>query len=381
MAKPRVKLVLFFANYGPYHFARLDACLKLAEEFKWELVPLEITRSGIEYEWKRQFDKLSFPILSVLGDKEPSQIKLSSLLQSLFTTLKKIQPDVIAIAGYSSPAMLATLAWCYCRQMPTILMSDSKENDKQRHWFSESLKAFLVRLFGSALVAGRPHLNYLAKLGMASESIFLGYDVVGNEIFSPRNLVNQTRPIKKQYFLAINRFINRKNLLFLLDAYADYRLKSNSPWDLVLCGNGQLFPEINQKINQLNLQNYVYLPGFLQQEQLLPYFAYASCFVHASLQEQWGLVVNEAMAASLPILVSNRCGCFEDLVIEGVNGFGFDPENHQQLTDLMLKMSSSAVDLYAMGQTSLFHIQKFSPDYFAQGLKQAVDHAILQNKY
>jgi glycosyltransferase involved in cell wall biosynthesis len=46
------------------------------------------------------------------------------------------------------------------------------------------------------------------------------------------------------------------------------------------------------------------------------------------------------MAAGLPVLVSNHCGCFEDLVIEGVNGFGFDPENPQQLTELMLKMSS-----------------------------------------
>ncbi|MEL6166319.1 MAG: glycosyltransferase family 4 protein, partial [Cyanobacteria bacterium J06628_3] len=121
------------------------------------------------------------------------------------------------------------------------------------------------------------------------------------------------------------------------------------------------------------------LPGFLQQDDLLPYFAHAKCFIHASIQEQWGLVVNEAMAAGLPVLVSKRCGCYEDLIIENVNGFGFDPENSQQLSQLMLKISSGEVKLEKMSQASLEHIQKFSPDYFAEGLIQAVEYAFLNS--
>jgi glycosyltransferase involved in cell wall biosynthesis len=134
--------------------------------------------------------------------------------------------------------------------------------------------------------------------------------------------------------------------------------------------------EIEQQITKLGLKNVVHLPGFLQQNELLPYFAHAGCLIHASIQEQWGLVVNEAMAAGLPVLVSNQCGCFEDLIIEGTTGFGFDPENSQQLTDLMIKASSSAIDLGKMSQAALEHIHKFSPDYFAQGLMEAIDYAI-----
>lgn len=108
----------------------------------------------------------------------------------------------------------------------------------------------------------------------------------------------------------------------------------------------------------------------------MPYFAHAKCFVHASIQEQWGLVVNEAMAAGLPILVSNRCGCYEDLIIEGVNGFGFDPENQEELTNLMIKMSSGDVYLETIGKAHLQHIEKYSSDYFAQGLNGAIKFAI-----
>lgn len=371
------KVAIFFANYGPYHLSRIQGFSNLARKLDWQTIPLELTRSGIAYEWKTQVDNNSVPILSVLGDKEPEQVSFLQLIQRLEATLQKTQPDVVAIAGYFRAAMLGALLWCRYHKVPAILLSESKEDDAYRSWLSEKLKSLIIRNYKAALVGGQAHRRYLLKLGMSSDSISFGYNVVGNGVFSPEKNSHLPRPIKKPYFLSINRFILKKNLLFLLEAYAIYRLTSTSPpWDLVLCGSGQLLPEINENINRLDLADFVHLPGFLQQEQLLPYFAHASCFVHASLQEQWGLVVNEAMAAGLPVLVSNRCGCFEDLVIEGVNGFGFDPENLKQFTELMLKMSSGKIDLKKMSQASVEHIQKFSPDYFAQGLAQAIKYAL-----
>jgi glycosyltransferase involved in cell wall biosynthesis len=241
----------------------------------------------------------------------------------------------------------------------------------------EKIKKLIITSYQAALVGGNPHKRYLIKLGMPTDAIFLGYDVVGNDVFYPDQIKSLPSPLNKPFFLAINRFVHKKNLPFLLSAYADYRkLAGNQSWDLVLCGDGELRVQLEQQITNQAIQDYVHLPGFLQQQELLPYFAHASCFIHASIQEQWGLVVNEAMAAGLPVLVSNRCGCYEDLIIEGVNGFGFDPENPQQLTELMLKISSEKIDLQTMGNAALEHIQKFSPDYFAQGLIQAVNYAL-----
>lgn len=217
----------------------------------------------------------------------------------------------------------------------------------------------------------------MTKLGMASKAIFLGYDVIDNETFHPDKIRLLPKLLNRPYFLSINRFVSKKNLAFLVLSYATYRQAAGIyAWDLVLCGDGLLRLQIEQQITELGLRDVVHLPGFLQQGELLPYFAHASCFIHASIQEQWGLVVNEAMAAGLPVLVSNHCGCFEDLVIEGVNGFGFDPKNSQQLTDLMLKVSSGNIDMEKIGQAALEHIQKFSPDYFAQGLIQAVEYTL-----
>lgn len=101
-----------------------------------------------------------------------------------------------------------------------------------------------------------------------------------------------------------------------------------------------------------------------------------SCFVHASTSEQWGLVVNEAMAAGLPVLVSNRCGCAADLVREGVNGFTFDPYDVEEMTRLMFRVAHGDVDRAALGQASREIIAEWGPERFAVGLEQAVEAAL-----
>ncbi|HEY9833807.1 MAG TPA: glycosyltransferase family 4 protein, partial [Stenomitos sp.] len=338
---------------------------------------IELARTETQYPWKVQFNNLPFSIIAAIKEQELEQTPPIKLVQQLHSVLNQVEPDILAIAGYSYPSMLYALLWCICHRKPAILLSESKEDDAPRSEWKEIFKRWLVKRYKAALVGGQPHKRYLTKLGMAPDAIFYGYDVVGNDAFHPNKISIHSKLLDRPYFLTSNRFIPRKNLLLLLSSYAAYRqLAGSNSWDLVLCGDGEMRPQIEQYISELNLQAFVHLPGFLQQEELLPYFAHARCFIHASIQEQWGLVVNEAMAAGLPVLVSNRCGCFEDLVIEGVNGFGFDPENSQQLTDLMLKISSEEIDLAKMGNAALEHIRKFSPDYFAQGLMQAVEYAL-----
>lgn len=371
-------IAILFSNYGPYHLSRLAALEKNAHQLNWDVVGIELSRSETMYPWKAKIENFSNKLVSVVSEQPLEEVQPTVLIHKLFSVLSQINPDAIAIAGYGNPAMLSTLLWSICHGKTTILMSDSKEDDAPRNWWSENFKRCLLKGYKTALVAGKPQKRYLIKLGMNPQSIFTGYDVVGNDDFHPNKINSLPAPHQKPYFFAINRFVSKKNLSTLISSYGNYRQAAGvNAWDLVLCGDGELRSQIEQQIAELNLQGFVHLPGFLQQDELLPYFAHASCFIHASIQEQWGLVVNEAMAASLPVLVSNRCGCFEDLVIEGVNGFGFDPENSQQLTELMLKMSLGEIDLKKMSQASLEHIQKFSPDYFAQSLIQAVEYALV----
>jgi glycosyltransferase involved in cell wall biosynthesis len=371
------KIAILFANYGPYHIARVKAAYHTAQNKGWNICGIELARSEKEYPWKTKLEEIPFPIYSVINDIPLETVKFINLFTKLISLLNQTNPDAIAIAGYARPTMLVALLWCLFHRKLAILLSETTEDDESRSWWKEKIKQFIISKYQAALVGGNPHKRYLIKLGMPADAIFLGYDVVGNDVFHPDQIKSLSSPLDKPFFLAINRFVHKKNLPFLLAAYADYRkLTGDQSWDLVLCGDGELRLQLEQQVINQGTKDYIHFPGFLQQQELLPYFAHASCFIHASIQEQWGLVVNEAMAAGLPVLVSNRCGCYEDLIIEGVNGFGFDPENSQQLTELMCKISSGEVNLAEMGKAALAHIQKFAPEDFAQSLVQAVEFSL-----
>ena len=149
----------------------------------------------------------------------------------------------------------------------------------------------------------------------------------------------------------------------------------NAPWDLVLLGDGPLRETLNTQLSTLNLHAHIHLHGFKQYEELPVYYAFARAFVHASTTEQWGLVVNEAVASGLPVIVSNRCGCAPELVAG--NGFTFDPMKEDELAGRLLEMASlSDKDLEDFGEASRRIAAGFGPDRFGEGLEHAATMAI-----
>ncbi|HWY30218.1 MAG TPA: glycosyltransferase, partial [Candidatus Acidoferrum sp.] len=191
--------------------------------------------------------------------------------------------------------------------------------------------------------------------------------------------------LPQNYFLASARFVEKKNLARLIHAYAAYRARSSitgngrSPtetWELVLLGDGPLRPELCRQIAALGLKEHVFMRGFKQYAELPVFYGLARAFIHASTTEQWGLVVNEAMASGLPVLVSNRCGCAMDLVREASTGFTFDPLNTEQMADLMSRCSKTPDDLVDMGKAAQILISSWGLDRFAGGLMQAVEKSV-----
>src|SRR5919199_813249 len=261
------RIAIFFTSYGPYHIARLGGFYNRYSSLFGNIVGIELARQEVEYAWQAEIEGLPFQIVSVIKGRQLEQVTFSRLLQQLYTVLSQLNPDVLVIAGYARPAMLATLLWSLWSQKIAILLSDTKHDDAPRSWSREVIKRWLVKQYKAALVAGQPHKRYLIELDMPSEAIFLGYDVVGNESYHPNKIRNLPAPLPKPYFLAINRFVPKKNLLFLISSYAAYRQAVGSDaWDLILCGDGQLRPQIEQHITELGLQDTVHLPGFFQQD-------------------------------------------------------------------------------------------------------------------
>ncbi|RYX82799.1 glycosyltransferase [bacterium] len=368
-----MKSAILFPNYGPYHFTRLRAATNHGG-FS-ECVGLEIAAQEDLYPWRTERENLDVK-LETLYDGSLESAAPKQLCHLLEASLDKHQPDVVAISGYSRPEMRAALDWCKRQKKIAVLMSESKHDDAPRQWLKEALKSRLVRRFDAGLVGGRPHKEYLCTLGIPANRIFAGYDIVDNEGFW--NRAQQARhtsqsPVERPYFLTVNRFIERKNLKRVIEAYALYRANiapSQQPWDLVLCGSGEEEANLREAARATGLEG-IHFPGFLQQDDINRYMAFAGVFIHSSLVEQWGLVVNEAMACGLPILVSRTCGSASELLHEGENGFGFDPNQTEQLAAKMGEMAHPDAKREQWGQSSRAIIAQWGPERFGQGLYEA----------
>jgi len=394
------------------------------------------------------------------------------LRRKMWRALDEIKPQVVVLPGWSFADALSALLWCAKTNTPSVVMTESTDWDEQRISFKEWVKSRLVRLNSAGLAGGTPHRDYLRQLGLPGERVFFGYDVVDNEHFArrakearrwrmegggmdngqwttdngqrttdygpqttdhgpagsnsslPSSICNLPSSISdlppSKFFLASARFVEKKNLPRLIQAYARYRTLCGTqrsqtadhgqqttdnrlrttdhglrtadreasqvggpvvsgpvvPWNMVLLGDGPLRASIFQLRSSLGLENCLHLPGFKQYEELPVYFGLAGAFVHASTTEQWGLVVNEAMASGLPVLVSHRCGCAEDLVSPGVNGFQFDPANVDEMARLMFKVSQDDFPLSEFGAASSRIISQWGPERFATGLRDAVATAL-----
>jgi len=393
------KIAILFDNIGPYHAARINAASEVCD-----LLAIELGSNSSEYAWERAEAKNARRItINEAGSSD--ELSLQDLKKRLASILSNFSPEVVFVPGWNSRGALLSLDWSAKHGVPSVVMSESTEMDMPRSIFKEWIKSNVIAGFSAGLVGGSPHQSYLERLGMNRSRIFQGYDVVDNEYFT--NKANEIRRFELEFrrslgfsgnfFLASARFLRKKNLFGLIKAYASYRqmfaeyvnrqkneFKSKDSlgelltthWDLVILGDGPLRRELEDMRADLKLVDSIHFPGFQQYHILPAYYALAKVFIHPSTVEPWGLVVNEAMAAGLPVIVSNRCGCASDLVKEGINGWTFNPDIRDELAYLMLKICVDRSLRSSMGQMSSSIIEMWGLKKFASGFSRAAEAAM-----
>jgi glycosyltransferase involved in cell wall biosynthesis len=256
-------------------------------------------------------------------------------------------------------------------------MSDSNSDDYRRNVLGEAAKRVFVKtLFDGGFAGGKRAASYLQHLGMPSNRIVQGYDVVDNEYFSSRvarswcetDISGDASP----YFLFVGRLAPEKNVSTLLDAFGIY-LDSGGKWNLVIAGDGPLNNALREQADAHIRSGAVAFAGHKNIHELASLYASASCFVLPSLREPWGLVVNEAMASALPVIVSSRCGCADDLVEDGSNGFVIDSSTASSIAAALTRMSTLDSETRAMmGKRSQSIIADYSPERWAREVQRIV---------
>lgn len=270
----------------------------------------------------------------------------------LLRHIAKARYDVIWVHCYAHPnAWLARLIASACGSR--FLIREEQTLIDSRPLYKRIAKQIVLRsLFkGSfALCIGEANRRYFAHYGLRQERIFSSHYCVDNEYFSSRasQLLPERDGLRKRFgidtadpvILFCGKFIEKKQPMLLMEAFD--KVRRQTPCWLLMVGTGPLLEATRRFVTECRTPG-VIMPGFMNQTELPEAYAASDIFVLPSaFQETWGLVVNEAMNFSLPVIVSDRVGCGENLVHHGLNGFIFPHDNPDALAKCLTSLLSNA---------------------------------------
>ncbi|GAB3808045.1 hypothetical protein GCM10028819_46170 [Spirosoma humi] len=318
----------------------------------------------------------------LLFDRFVEEVTLRERFKALLTRARADKPDVIILTGYYDLAQVFLLGWARRKGIRVIMQNESTAADHERGGWKEHIKRWIFSQCDGFFCFGTQSANYLIQLGVSPEKILLRKNAVDNntlQIAYERALVNRTQEqarlgLRPKNVVFVGRFIAFKNLPTLLRAFSEalHQSPHSAEWGLILLGEGPDHDALTHQIDTLPVADQVKLMPSRPWYQVPDLLALSDVLVLPSLSEPWGLVVNEAMACGLPVIVSDRCGCASDLVREGENGFVFDPQNQSQLTALLLRFMNNELNLAAMQAASKKIIAPYSPEAVANDMLDGI---------
>ena len=352
-AKPAL-IGLLFAQFSAYH---IDRCQAVARRFagRAEVLAVEVATSSTTYAWEASGAVAGARKVTLFPGESYDQIGWLRRFWRQFKALRRCDTVLIGI-GYNERDVIA-LSWLLALLgTRVILLSESKFDDKLRWVLTECAKALVLAPYRAAIVGGHRHIAYFRFLGFRRRPVLPGYDTVdlarvramGGGLPAPDGAA-----FGERNFIFVGRFVDKKNLLELIEGYALYaKVGGQQVRRLVLIGAGEEEPAMRALAAQLGVADLIDFPGFLGADAVAKQLSCSLALVLASSEEQWGLVVNEALAFGLPAIISASVGSGDLLVRNLLNGYVIEHGSPQGLAQAMASLADDETLWRAMVESS-----------------------------
>ena len=312
---------------------------------------------------------------------------LGSVNPSVVRRLAGFRPDALVVYGHSYYSQYHAMHWAARKQVPYFLRCDSNPDSLvvrrdggpvRMQRLKERVTRYLTRRAAGVLTIGTANDRYWEHFGIHPERRFLAPFAVDNQRFG--SVADRERPHRQEIrrsqglpagrlLLFAGRLVPKKNLCALLRALQSCRQAQPS---LLILGSGPQEFHLRREVQRLGL-THVYFRRFASQKEVATLYATVDGLILPSISEGWGLVVNEAMASGLPVLVSKRCGCALDLVRNGKNGFVLDPTSEASIGDALRRFAELTHDqLRAFSDESRRLVADWSYDRTVEGFRRAL---------
>lgn len=297
-----------------------------------------------------------------------------------YLSLRRMRPDVVISAELGARSLLALLY----RRSPggvesrLILWATLSERTEQgRGILRECLRRLLLRAADGVIVNGDSGARYAARLGTRPNRLFRVPQTGEVQEFMRAPL--ERGPANGLRLLYVGLLEERKGVpsfVTVLSRWAERHPERDIQFRIA--GSGPLDAWLSSLSTPRNLS--VRLLGEVPYKDLPRVYEECGIFVFPTLADEWGLVINEAMASGLPVLGSVYSQAVEELVEDGVNGWVFRPDRSQELYQALERVfSTPTASLDQMRVNARKRVEKLTPDWVADQICQVIEDVCRSN--
>lgn len=284
--------------------------------------------------------------------------------------------DAILVYGWNFKSHLKAIRF-FKDKIPVYFRGDSTTLSSGNNFLRDVVRKLLLKWvykkINFAFYVGQANKKYFLEYGMKNESLFFVPHAIDNNRFSSAssNIIRSkfSIPEKSVLFIFVGKFDSIKNVSLLIEAFSQL---NHTDTFLLLVGNGPIEKNLKKQASMLDSKTNekIFFLDFVNQNEIPVIYDSCDVFVLPSISETWGLSVNESMAAGKAVIVSDKCGCYYDLVKEGINGYVFKSNNLESLVSAMNKFSNRET-AHKMGLQSKEIISDWSFEKVADELHKA----------
>jgi glycosyltransferase involved in cell wall biosynthesis len=345
------RIVMIYVEPTPYIVALIDKLRPI-----WDgSIEVYYVRTDLSQAWNLQVDKQRGEILPA-GFFGNMQVMWPALTRDRGRT-------ILHLAGWGHLVLLGAMLTAAVLRVPVAVESDTAEGRADGGWRGAAkalLYPVLFRLPRRFLPGGTRQARYLARFGVKSERMTVAQmtvDVSAIRRFCATDREGLRLAARARWGISadarialyVGRLEDYKGIDVLLAAFSRFAEKEKDA-RLVIAGDGSLRGQI-ETIAANPERGVVYL-GRLSGDDVLRAYLAADLVVLPSLFEPWGLVVNEAMACGLPVIVSDRVGCADDLIRHGETGLVVGAGSETELASAIGQLAQDEPVRHRMGQAA-----------------------------
>jgi glycosyltransferase involved in cell wall biosynthesis len=331
-------------------------------------------------------------IISLTKDQTGYGNNFTYLPLNIVGRLLEFKPQVIFSNSFGIWTFLALLFKAIGRWKVVIAYEGSSPSVDYRNSLPRlTLRRTMVAAADACISNSRAGKAYLTEiLNAKEEKVFVHpYEVPAADSLAGqvKDVPSQLESLENPVFLFVGGIVPRKGLQYLLDACMKLQEQGCDRYTILVVGDGKQREELETLTQEKGLGdprsasvgNRVRWIGRVDYSQLGAYFAKADVFVLPTLEDTWGMVVLEAMVLGKPILCSKWAGASE-LIIEGENGYCFDPYEPEKLASLMCRFMDDSNLAASMGKKSQQLMTQYTPEAAAEFLSK-VTSFVLNNHH